>query len=113
MSAPQYRARVTFAVPAGAGSYAPERITFAPSSADVPASGLLGATVLIESAPAAAVVELFLLKVGGDPTVDADYILFKTALTSETVALASYPGAQIRVKSGGTAGNCVVSASAD
>ena len=114
MSAPKFYERKTFAVPAGAGAYAPERITFGAPSADVPARGLLGVTVLIESAPTGAEVELWLPKIGAAvPAVDADYFLFQTISASATVALASYPGAQIRVKSGGTAGDCDVSVSAD
>lgn len=113
MSAPSFVDRKTFVVPVTAGNYAPEVITFAASANGSVSPGLLGVTVLVEAAVAAAVIELWLLKVGGDPTLNGSYFLHQTLANGQTVALASYPGAQIRVKSGGTAGNCTINASAD
>ena len=110
---PLFRARTTFAVPATAGQYAPERITLASSSASIPSPELLGVTILIESAPASAAVELWLLRDGGDPTNDSDYFAYKSTTSSETYPLASFAGAQIRAVSGGTGGNLVATATAD
>jgi len=98
--------RTVFAVPSGAGSYAPERITFtSPES-------LFGITTLIEASPAAAVFELWLLKAGGVPADDGDFALYKNSTGGETWPLAGWHGAQIRVKSGGNAGNATLSVTA-
>lgn len=97
---------VVFAVPAGSGDYAPERITItSPES-------LYGITVMIAAAPAAAVFELWLLKAGGAPATDADFALYKNSTGGETWPLAGWHGAQIRVKSGGNAGNATLSVTA-
>lgn len=112
---PKYVDRVTFTVPATAGQYAPERLNLnshQPPSA-VLTSPLLGVTALIESAPASAEIELWLLRLGGDPTNDAEFFFFDTTASSKTWPLASFPGAQLRAKSGGNAGSMTVSASAD
>lgn len=115
--AARFKARKSFTVPATSGQYAPERITF-PSvfgSGLAEEGGLLGITALVESGGAAgAVVEVWLPKVGATG-IDADYTLAGTGITSGqlTMALASFPGAQIRVKSGGTAGTTTVDATAD
>lgn len=110
---PKHVARVTFTVPATAGQYAPERIQLNSQSASVVTPTLLGATALIEAAPASAALELWLLRVNGDPTNDADYHLYDSTTASKTWPLASFPGAQLRAKSGGTAGSMTVSATAD
>lgn len=112
--AARFSERKSFAVPAGAGSYAPERITFGSASTSVPNAGLLGVTAVVESYPANAVLELWLLKIGGIVGTDADYFLYKSiTVGGETWPLASYPSVQLRVKSGGTSGTMVVNATAD
>jgi len=110
----QFESRASFTVPAGAGSYAPERIQLNSQSTAVPSPRLSSVTVLVESAVATAVAELWLLKAGNsaDPTNDANYVLVQTVTNGQTVNLADWRGAQIRVKSGGTAGSQVMSASA-
>jgi hypothetical protein len=114
MAAP-FRNRVSFTVPAGAGSYAPERLTFGPASTGIATPSLLGISVLIETPLiASAVVELWLLKLDADPSADASYFLYKTvSANGDTLPLASVGGAQIRVKSGGTAGSQPVNAWSD
>lgn len=106
----------TFVVPVTAGQYAPERIQFnSQSAADVQAE-IRSVTALVESTVATAVVELWLLKANADPSVDANYVLHGTIVTATggaTVSLAGWRGAQIRVKSGGTAGSMIVSAVAN
>lgn len=105
--------RVSFTVPVTSGNYAPERITFAAQNTSCVSPPLLGVTVLEEAKVATATVELWLLKQGGDPTADASYFLYASSVGSATTPLASYPGAQLRVKSGGTAGSHIINASAD
>ena len=114
--AARFSSRTSFAVPATSGTYAPERITFGSDNPSTPPDALLGLTSLLESAPAGAVVEVWLPKIGAAvPAADADYFFSGDSHTSGriTVPLASWPGAQIRVKSGGTAGTAVVNATAD
>ncbi len=114
--AARYQDRQSFNVPATSGTYAPERITFGSASTNVIPDALLGLTSLLESAPTGATVEIWLPKLGAAvPATDADYFYSGDSHTSGrlTVPLASYPGAQIRVKSGGTAGAAVVDATAD
>jgi hypothetical protein len=112
-----YRASQVFAVPLTSGLYAPERITLA-SLGNVPASSdaLLGITILMETGgPGGSVAELWLLKNGGSPLNDAHWFYSGKSISSgaETWPLASWAGAQVRVKSGGASGNLTVHASAD
>jgi hypothetical protein len=112
----QFRGTQTFVVPAGAGSYAPQRLTFAKSNTDMGPVSLLAATALVTAAVTAAVIELWLLEFGGDPTSDADWFNTGKSITaagSETWALAGWDGVQFRVKSGGTGGNLSLSGSAE
>lgn len=118
MYQPKYKARQSFTVPATNGNYATERISLASPSENAPSPGLLGVTIAPEPGGAAdAVAELWLLQIGGDPTDDGDYFYSGKSVTSggeaTTIPLASYPGAQIRVKSGGTSGSLVVNVAAD
>lgn len=106
----QFESRATFTVPAGSGSYAPERIQLNSQTTGVISPRLSSVAVLVEVAVATAVAELWLLKAGAaaDPTNDANYFLFST-ISSTMLFLPSWRGAQIRVKSGGTAGNLTAS----
>lgn len=108
-----YSERKSFVVPAESGTYAPERIQLNSASAATPSVPLLGVTALLESMPASSAAELWLLKAGGDPTTDADYFLYASSTSSTTWSLASWKGAQVRVKSGGTAGTAIVNVAAD
>jgi hypothetical protein len=89
-------------------------MTFAHTSVIAPIA-LLGVTMLLESGPAGCVAELWLLKYKGDPTNDAHWIYMGKSITAggDTFPLASFYGAQIRVRSGGTAGSAIVTATAD
>lgn len=131
-----FQGRQTFTVPAGAGTFAPERLycrTDTPASDDATNAvkpskrGLLDTVealrVLVEGVlPATAVVVVELLKVGGTADLDADWI--DSAITgivqglnpsganaSQPFWLAEWAGVRIRVKSGGTAGAVAISAS--
>ncbi len=131
--------RLLVNVPSVSGDYAEERITFGVCSynegsgtADV---SYLGVTALIEGGwPAGATVELWLPSVA-DANVSAagrangNYFYAGLVLAqagtayaptgatasfgSATWPLAGYPGAQLRVKSGGIAGSVYLSATAD
>lgn len=114
--AAQYSGTTNFVVPAGAGSYAPQFLTLAKPNASAARDALIGVTALIEQGVATAVLELWLLKRGGDPANSADFYNTGKSITAagaETWPLASWDGAQLRVKSGGTAGTMIVSATAD
>lgn len=134
--------RKTFAVPLTSGDYAAERITFGAVSTGLAEQSFMGVTALIESGPtgaagpSGAVVELWLPKVadsteGKASFDDADYhyaglvvasprtAVVSAVSTGATVSygsatwpLAGYPGAQLRVRSGGVAGSLVVSGTA-
>ena len=110
MAAP-LRDRVSFTVPAGAGSYAPERLQFSGRTASDAPSNITSLTALVEATVASAVYEIWLLKVGGDPTNDAHYFNSGLTITNGTrVPLSQVDGLQIRAKSGGTAGSAVLNA---
>ena len=116
--------RQSFTVPAASGSYAFERITFVAVQAGMPEEAFLGVTAAVETVVADSVVELWLPRLMDSTTspneyVDGDYKYSGQSFTStaaipgaETWTLAKYPGAQIRVKSGGTSGSAVIGASA-
>ena len=111
MAAP-LRARQSFTVPAGAGSYAPEVIQFAGQTAtDIGQLAIIALTPLIEATVATAVYEIWLLKVGADPTQAGNYFNSGLTITDSTQKLLSQvEGLQIRAKSGGTAGTAILNA---
>jgi hypothetical protein len=115
-------ARVTFVVPATGGNYAPETIITRQGD-----SGVLDKVsmlaVYVESLPAAAEIEVDLLKPGEDPALAASWLLdirtitavglvfWGASLEHSWLNLAGWPGVRIRAKSGGTSGNSIVSVS--
>jgi hypothetical protein len=107
----------TFTVPAASGSYAPERWTCGDVKASMPWDAFQGVTVSVYTSVATMSVELWLPRFGATKgsMIDGDYHYSGKSIGatgSETWALAGFNGAQIRVKSGGTGGNAVVSCSA-
>lgn len=105
----------SFTVPATAASYAFERMTFGERPSGMPQDSFQGVTVAVQSGVTDAVYELWLPKVGAvqGSMVDDDYDLWATITSpGETKVLAGYPGAQVRVKSGGTSGTAVLNGSA-
>jgi len=110
--------RQTFTVPAAAASYAFERIAFGERPAGLPPDSFQGVTVSVDTSVATMEVELWLPRVGveGGAYIDSDYTYSGQKLSAATGAttftLAGYPGAQIRVKSGGTGGTAIISATA-
>jgi hypothetical protein len=114
------RARITFNVPAKSGDYANERITFGAVGSGTYAQSFVEVTALAETLVTGATVELWLPQVpdpnvASDARTDANY--YNSTLTPLTTqgavvwATSAWPGAQIRVKSGGVAGAMTVSAS--
>lgn len=105
--------RASPAVTITSGAYSATKITF-PGPVSNAHSGLLGVTVMFEALVATAVAELWLCSIGSDPTLDASYFFSgQSTTTGATWPLASWPGAQIRFKSGGTAGTIIANATAD
>jgi hypothetical protein len=102
-------ARQSFTVPVTSGQYAPEVITVSRTG-----RGVTDLSALIEQAVANAVLELWLLKIGGDPTQSADYFYsaFSVATGHDGYASAPWPAAQWRAKSGGTAGTLIANTAA-
>lgn len=128
------KGRVSGTVPGTSGNYMEERITFGAVGVGELEQSFMGVTALLESAPASVVLELWLPKVtvgsnlASDRT-DSDYFFsgyavypIGTAVTptgaqaasygSATWSLAGYPGAQLRLKSGGVGGAAAFSGSA-
>lgn len=102
--------RQTFTVTAVNGAYAAETLNITDNAAT---GGVLEISPLIESLPASATVELWLLRVDGDPATAGDWKLalsWNATGLQDLVPLAFWRGAEIRVKSGGTSGTAAVSA---
>jgi hypothetical protein len=97
---------VTFTIPAGAGSYAPEKLQLTHATL---ALSVIRCVIDVEL-PAGATIEGWLLKLNGNSALDADYV-FAFSLLSGTLrfqASSLYARAiQLRAKSGGTGGTVV------
>lgn len=106
---------VTFSLPSTSGSYSAQRLTFGEVGSGQAKESYQGITVSVDTSVASMTVELWLPSVAADvPFIDGDYTYSGKSIGatgSETWALAGYPGCQIRVKSGGTGGSPVLSAS--
>jgi hypothetical protein len=105
----------TFAVPGGAGVYAPEILYLAQDENHPQSDDVSEVTLFIESLPATAVVEVDLLQPGGVETVAVDWIVAAQSHNAiglkAVLQLANWRGVRVRAKSGGTAGSAVVHAS--
>ena len=124
VAAVKEQARQSFTVPAASASYAFERLTFGEVAAGVPPDSFFGMTAVVDTAVAAATVELWLPRIDAGTKhpstfIDSDYVFSGETIPvtvaipgAETWALAGYPGAQLRVKSGGTSGTLTISATA-
>lgn len=109
--------RLSFTVPAGAGAYAPEELFL--KILDMTSAGGLYSKIrtlriLVENLVATAVVEVWILRQGGDPTNAAHWFFSGTNVVaaglSALIELAGVRGVKLRCKSGGTAGAQAVSA---
>jgi hypothetical protein len=97
--------RLSFTVPVTSGNYAPEKL-------DLGGRAVLELSLLIEALPAGAALEVWFLRVSGDPTNAAHYVLgksFNATGLQDMIPLASWPGVELRVKSGGASGTATVS----
>lgn len=112
-------ARTSFTVPGGAGAYAVEEMYLKVLETDTP-KGLYQKIrqlrILIEALIATAVVEIWILRQGGDPS-NAAHWFFAGATFSHNAAglsplfeLAGVNAVKLRVKSGGTGGAMPISA---
>ena len=102
--------RATLTIPGTATNYAPEKLDITALAAK---SGVQEISILIESLPATAAIELWLLRHGGDPSNSSHFALAKSYNTvglQDIVSLSKWKGAELRGKSGGTGGSAVVSA---
>ena len=108
-----FAARVTFAVPAGAGAFAPEVLDLTRGPDHGEPGGLSELTVYLESLPAGASLELDLLKPGGSPLTPGDWIIAVKTFTvvglAALVEITHWYGARLRAKSNGVAGNLIAS----
>lgn len=106
----------SFAVPVGAGAYAPERIWICRGDLNLRGMAIARVTALVTALVATAVLELWMLKDGADPTADASYFFYSAIANGAALGGASLDvatsHAQLRAKSGGTAGALSVSAKA-
>src|SRR3990167_10937093 len=106
----------TFTVPSTSGSYAPERIAFGEVASGQAIDSFQGVTCIVNGTVATMTVELWLRQFNADhPFIDDDYEYSGKSIGAtggETWALAGFPGAQLRVKSGGTSGTATISATA-
>lgn len=105
-----------FTVPAANGTYAPEILycnvdNDARTGMDVVSQLSAAVTQL----PAGATLEVSILKIGGQPKVDGDWIATGTSYAAvglgALLGLAAWSGVRLRAKSGGTAGTATVHAS--
>jgi hypothetical protein len=100
------------AIPAGAGSFAPE-ILYLNAESDVKQilDIVQELTVAIESLPAAATLEIDLLKADGTvlPSTSTSWLTAMKSIAAigltQAIALSGWCGVRIRGKSGGTAGS--------
>lgn len=103
-----------FTVPGTLDQYASEVYYFtrdgawSDSPSPTPLRAALEVQPSIESLPTDAVLELDLLKPGGDPTVSGDWLLAQAEWTAVGLgspqALSDWAGLRFRMKSGGNAG---------
>lgn len=107
------RGRETFAVPAGAGDFAPEVLYCAAPTTDVTKLHQPDEfQALIEELPTAAEVVVEHLRVEGDPTDNADWVegdVYTYLGLTSLYAMLAQP-TRVRVRSGGNAGSATVSA---
>ena len=110
----QERVKQSFTVPGASGSYAFERLTFGEMGSGQARLKVEGITVSVFSSVASSQVEIWLPRVDASyPITDSDYTYSGWSIAASgalTMPLADYTGVQVRVKSGGTSGTAVVSA---
>ena len=116
----QGRQRTSMTIPGTGGQYAAQELvctlegTVASLSASLPVHDL---SVLVETLPAAATIEVWLLRVGGTPATAGHWVYSGTDFDAVGLgvlfATGAWSGVKLRGKSGGTAGTADVSATWD
>lgn len=105
--------RITMAIPGTAGQYAPEVLYCRMSDSRLDLVSLL--TVMIESLPTSAQIEVEVLKANGDPDTAGDWLAPSVVATAtglyNDLTFAQWRGVRLRGKSGGASGNAVIDAS--
>lgn len=107
-------AKQSFAVPSGAGSYAPEVLYLGAPTNDVAQAfrgNVKNFKMMIDALPATADIEVDILRIKGNPATAGDWV--NISITSAVgiqaiVALLRWPGVRIRAVSGGTSGTATV-----
>jgi hypothetical protein len=106
---------VSFTVPAGAGSYAPEVLKLRQQQDRGTGDDVSELTLMVETLPTAALIEVDLLRPGGN--LDGGDSHFILAVQSHNAVglkailqLAAWKGGRVRAKSGGNAGSSIVHA---
>lgn len=98
-----FKGSVVFNIPPAAGDYAQEKLRMSHPSLVLS----IVRPVIDVQLPAGALIEVFILRDGGDPSVDSDYLLAFTLIsgTQRFQASSIYSQyADIRAKSGGAGG---------
>lgn len=107
---------ISFTVPAGAGSYdtAVVYLKDEPDKIDALWHPVSELTLVVESLPAGAQIEIDLLKPGTDPKTASNWLINQQTHTAiglkSLLQMARWRGVRIRAKSGGTGGASVVHA---
>lgn len=102
----------TFVVSGNSGDPAPQKLTLRPTI-NVAISSIRA--TIEATLPTGAIVEVWVLKFGGNPTVDTDYTFNANLISGTNLSGLSFPYAravQIRAKRGSVDGNITVHATA-
>lgn len=105
------RRRITFAIPLTAATYAPEELYLSLTGAAEALDFVNEYEGLVESLPTDADLVIEVLRLDGDPTEDADWFVLETIGSVGMTSIDPHLGWHLRVrgKSGGTAGDSVLS----
>lgn len=103
--------RVTFAIPVGAGDYAPEVLYLSLTGENEALDFVKEYEGLCESLPADGELVVEVLRLDGDPEEDTDWFVLETIGSTGMTSIDPHLGwhTRVRGKSGGTAGDSVLS----
>jgi hypothetical protein len=108
-----HQKRISFTVPVGAGTFAPEILYLnAENKKDAHFDIVSEMTAIVEALTATATLEVDILRPGGNRDVAGDWYLatkiWNTAGIQALFQLARVYGVRVRAKSGGTAGTTIL-----